>query len=710
MINVNVGVLGHVDSGKTSLCRCLSEVLSTCALDKHRQSQERGITIDLGFSSFYLKRRRSQRGAQESDSHSEEVKTGDILNGKRCDEERGDGEVTTGEGSAGPLNCSPPEEETLQVCLVDCPGHHSLLNCIIMGAEITDMVLLLIDITKGIQKQTVECLVLCEVLQRDIVVVLNKIDLVPPEQRKTRVNLMKDKIELVFRSKPGLRNLKWYVVGLSADSKRAAQVTATGDALTSTPPTDSHAHHVRGSDCGASASPPRSENVRQLINLLKEVIRVPARRGNRPRAGGGGSGSGDEDEDEGEGQPRNHPDEFYFLYDHTFDVKGKGRVYTGTVIRGTITKNTTVSILPMKEKGKVKAIQSFKQTVDEGTQGNRLSLLICNDHIRSTGKKTERGVIVTEFSNISHFTTFICRVKLVQYYGRSVNSGELLSCVIGFSTSPCYGYFFRPINNHKTTGGENPSQHNNTNKKKKFDPKGNYLLINQLTYKQEKENKEEEEEEEEEEEKKKKKTSTDNLNSNEYNTKDIENKNPTSDEDIFFLVMLKKKIHCYTKEKCIFIKNEENLNCRICLHGIIEDIVDHGYPQQKAPFIVGKKPTLHDFPRFNSFKLLTQKRKVGQIERIQDNHTVICKNMFQCSTQVTPYMRQQVCLVHAGHKNDVSDVHVRYVGVVTAPFAKNGKFIAHFEDDLSSVKENYKSFLLLINYYKDALTKRKVFL
>jgi len=51
-MNVNIGVLGHVDSGKTSLCKALSTTGSTAAFDSNPQSKERGITLDLGFSSF----------------------------------------------------------------------------------------------------------------------------------------------------------------------------------------------------------------------------------------------------------------------------------------------------------------------------------------------------------------------------------------------------------------------------------------------------------------------------------------------------------------------------------------------------------------------------------------------------------------------------------------------------------------------------------
>lgn len=39
VLNFNIGVLGHVDSGKTSLAKALSTVASTAAFDKNPQSK-----------------------------------------------------------------------------------------------------------------------------------------------------------------------------------------------------------------------------------------------------------------------------------------------------------------------------------------------------------------------------------------------------------------------------------------------------------------------------------------------------------------------------------------------------------------------------------------------------------------------------------------------------------------------------------------------
>jgi translation elongation factor EF-1alpha len=91
VLNLNVGILGHVDSGKTSLAKALSTTASTASFDKNPQSQERGITIDLGFSSLLV----------DIPEHLKNL-------------------------------CS---EDKLQLTLVDCPGHASLIRTIIGGIK-----------------------------------------------------------------------------------------------------------------------------------------------------------------------------------------------------------------------------------------------------------------------------------------------------------------------------------------------------------------------------------------------------------------------------------------------------------------------------------------------------------------------------------------------------------------------------------------------
>ncbi|MFX1356891.1 MAG: GTP-binding protein [Promethearchaeota archaeon] len=121
-IPVHLGLFGHIDSGKTALAAVLSEIISTAGIDAHPQSKERGITIDLGFTSFLL--------------------------------------------------------EDYLITLVDGPGHADLIRISASSVEIIDCAIIVIDINKGPQIQTGEHLIMIESLDiKDLIVVLNKIDL-----------------------------------------------------------------------------------------------------------------------------------------------------------------------------------------------------------------------------------------------------------------------------------------------------------------------------------------------------------------------------------------------------------------------------------------------------------------------------------------------------------------------------------------------------
>ncbi len=70
---------------------------------------------------------------------------------------------------------------------MDCPGHASLIRTIIGGAQIIDMMLLVIDIVKGVQTQTAECLIIGEISCNKMLIVLNKLDLIEESKRESTI-------------------------------------------------------------------------------------------------------------------------------------------------------------------------------------------------------------------------------------------------------------------------------------------------------------------------------------------------------------------------------------------------------------------------------------------------------------------------------------------------------------------------------------------
>ncbi|KAG4070172.1 hypothetical protein HA402_003862 [Bradysia odoriphaga] len=158
ILNLNVGILGHVDSGKTSLAKCLSDTASTACFDKNPQSQERGITLDLGFSAY------------------------------QCDLPKHLSEHS---------KCSQ-----LQFTFIDCPGHAKLIRTVIGGSQIMDMFVLVVDITKGIQTQTAECLVIGGLTCDRMIVALNKTDLLDVDKRDKMIEKMTKKISQVLADTP----------------------------------------------------------------------------------------------------------------------------------------------------------------------------------------------------------------------------------------------------------------------------------------------------------------------------------------------------------------------------------------------------------------------------------------------------------------------------------------------------------------------------
>jgi selenocysteine-specific elongation factor len=90
-----------------------------------------------------------------------------------------------------PENLDHMPYDQVQFTLVDCPGHATLMKTVLGGAHIIDMMVLVIDVNKGMQTQTAECLVVGEITTHDLLVVLNKIDMIPEKMRFERIEKLK---------------------------------------------------------------------------------------------------------------------------------------------------------------------------------------------------------------------------------------------------------------------------------------------------------------------------------------------------------------------------------------------------------------------------------------------------------------------------------------------------------------------------------------
>lgn len=118
-----LGTAGHVDHGKTTLVRALTGIDT----DRLPEEKRRGITIELGFAPWHL-------------------------------------------------------DESIEVSIIDVPGHRRFVHTMIAGAVGMELVLLVVAADEGVMPQTREHVAACELLGiRRAIVVVTKMDRVGEE-------------------------------------------------------------------------------------------------------------------------------------------------------------------------------------------------------------------------------------------------------------------------------------------------------------------------------------------------------------------------------------------------------------------------------------------------------------------------------------------------------------------------------------------------
>lgn len=355
-LNVNVGVLGHVDSGKTSLSKALSRVGSTAAFDKNPQSQERGITLDLGFSAF-------------------DANVADDASFQRL-----------GIG-------------TLQFTLVDCPGHASLIRTVLGGAQIIDLMILVIDVTKGIQTQTAECIVVGEILSRRLVVVLNKVDAVQgntAEEKQAQLQKTIKKLRATFAQ------TRWPNVPFIQTAANPA--------------------------AGQSGAPP--VGIDQLTTHLVNIVRHDATTQRLAPVATGPA-------------PASMTKDLLMLVDHCFPIKGQGTVLTGTVLQGAVNVGDEVFLPDHQQTKRVKGIQMFRKAVQSARKGDRIGMCVT----QFNAELMERGIVCgVGGKTVLTIRACIAEVHKVRFHKLPVEPNLKYHVTVGHSTVMGSMRFFSKTN------------------------------------------------------------------------------------------------------------------------------------------------------------------------------------------------------------------------------------------------------------------------
>lgn len=160
---LNIGLIGHVDHGKTTLTQALSGKWT----DTHSEEIKRGITIRLGYAdaTFYK--------CEDCEDPQCYCAT------KICP------------------NCQSKTTPIKKVSFVDAPGHETLMATMLCGAAIMDAAILVISANeKCPQPQTKEhltALTICGI--ENIIIVQNKIDVVSKEEALQNYEQIKEFIK-----------------------------------------------------------------------------------------------------------------------------------------------------------------------------------------------------------------------------------------------------------------------------------------------------------------------------------------------------------------------------------------------------------------------------------------------------------------------------------------------------------------------------------
>ncbi len=348
--------------------------------------------------------------------------------------------------------------------------------------------------------------------------------------------------------------------------------------------------------------------------------------------------------------------DFLFSIDHCFNIKNKGTIVTGTVLKGKANINDEIYFPALCEKKVIKEMQMFKKPVTKAVQGDRVGMLIKN----LDNTKIERSLASSE-GYVQSIDGGLFLLSKIKHYKNEVKSNSKMFIIFGNQGVMAKCTFFSLSNNtmenllvpiNQKTDDDNIS--NNSIKKRKIEIKNIGVNLKQFY-------------------------------SEEFNF----NENLESIDEFQFAIL--------KFDNKILIPPET-----IALGSKID--FDTSHKSNRIAFY-GKIIDKYEENQLNKIKIYKNKLKQGKIIRMASDSIAVVINLFKKDSNVEEFIGKSVYILESEKK---------IIGIIQSKFGQTGKVKIEFNENLKEIKLNdstgkeidFNNFTVVLEYKKYVKLKK----
>lgn len=388
--------------------------------------------------------------------------------------------------------------------------------------------------------------------------------------------------------------------------------------------------------------------------------------------------------------------QFVYSIDHCFQIKNKGTIITGTILKGKIEVGQDIFFPELQAKKTIKEMQMFKKPLKRAFKGDRVGMLVKN--LEST--ELERTIACLEPNQISSTYGGIFLIRKIKYYKSDIMSNSKIFIIVGNQgTSGKYIFFG---NNKDVNCYLNQAINTDKDCSNKNIEEG--VIDDDLAEKIIKDN---------------------TIFDSSFFTKREFDYQEQLDSTGFAIIKLDSKLLCTKDSLVIGIHVETDISNKV------NRIAFYGRMIQELEFDSNKEVALssnlnnlkgnnqsknintnintNSIMHRNSISIIKHKFKEGRILRMSNNYTAIMIEMFQKDSNISDFIGKKIYIEEISDLKENDKIKLKEIsGTIISEFGQSGKVKVDFNKnmkELSLEKEDntlitWKELKLITHYTK----------